>query len=282
MPRKPLLIAEEGVRLSLAGAQNKLPVYCEGDGYFLPEGSFASSDILKPDIPYVEDSARNEAYCMTLARRIGLPVPTVLLKDTGKYRYCLVKRFDRAAKPDGRIFRLHQEDFCQALGYMPDRKYENEGGPNFKDCFRIVESKSRQPAADKKALIQWAIFNFLIGNADAHAKNIALLISEEGIRLAPFYDLISTAVYPEFSAKLAMKIGGEYDRGKIFRRHWKRFAEEAGVKENFVIGLFEEIGTALPVQAEEEFVHFTREFGGKDTILRITQIIKESCVSVRL
>lgn len=306
MPRRPLLIAEEGVRLSLAGAQNKLPVYCEGDEFFLPEGSFASSHILKPQIPHVEDSALNEAYCMTLARRIGLPVPPVLLKDTGKKRYCLVKRFDRVvrprpAKPDlraqvggripvlhpeppiGRVVRLHQEDFCQALGRMPDRKYENEGGPGFKDCFQILESRSRQPAADKKALIQWAIFNFLIGNADAHAKNIALLISEEGIRLAPFYDLMSITIYPEFSAKLAMKIGGEYDKGKIFRRHWERFAEAAGVKQNFVIGILKEMGTALPVQAEEEFVRFTQLFPGKNRVVfEIVQIIKESCDSVRI
>jgi serine/threonine-protein kinase HipA len=279
MSLRPLLAAEEGVRLSLAGVQNKLPVHCEREDLFLPEGSFASSYILKPKILHVQDSVLNEAFCMILADHVGLPVAPVQLRSTGKNQYCLVKRFDRAEQ-HGTILRLHQEDLCQALEVMPDHKYENEGGPGFGDCFQLLETKSRQPAADKKALIQWAVFNFLIGNTDAHGKNVALLISEDGVQLAPFYDLMSTAAYPELSARMAMKIGGEYARDRIFRRHWERFADTASVKANFVFQTIQKMSAMLPRSADELFSRFPEFFHGKHVILEILAQIREHCASV--
>lgn len=279
MPLRPLLAAEEGIRLSLAGVQNKLPVHCEGEDLFLPNGSFASSYILKAQILHVQDSVLNEAFCMTLAGQMGLPAAPVLIRSTGKNQYCLVKRFDRARGPEGDIRRLHQEDFCQALGHMPDRKYENEGGPGFQDCFRLLETKSRRPAADKKALIQWAVFNFLIGNADAHGKNVSLMISEDGVQLAPFYDLLSTAVYRGLSPKMAMKIGGEYKREGIFRRHWQRFAETADVKPNFVFQTIQEMSALLPDKADELFSRFPEFFHRKNVMLEVLAKIREHCAS---
>lgn len=281
MPRRPLLVAEEGVRLSLAGAQNKLPVHLEGEDLFLPEGSFASSYILKPQIPHVADSVFNEAFCMMLAGRMGIPVAGPMVKSTGKHWYYLVKRYDRAIGAGGRILRLHQEDFCQALRCPPDRKYQSEGGPGFQDCFRVLEGKSSRPAADKKALIQWAVFNFLIGNADAHAKNFSLLISEDGLRLAPFYDLMSTEVYPDLSSKSAMKIGGKYERRQIFRRHWERFAEEAGVKAHFIFQTIRSMAEGLPGQADELLIRSPDIFQGRDIVSRIHTTLLEHCDSIK-
>jgi len=278
MPRKPLLAAEEGVRLSLAGAQNKLPVHYENGEIFLPEGSFASSYILKPQIPHIQDAVFNEAFCMTLAQRMGLKVATpILVKTTGKNWYYLVKRYDRVIKADERIQRIHQEDFCQALGIRPENKYENEGGPGFSQCFRLIEAKSNQPAADKKSIIQWAIFNYLIGNADAHGKNISLLISEEGIKLAPFYDLMSTLVYPELSRRIAMRIGGKYEHDKIFLRHWEKFAGEAGVKADFIIKMLSTMVHDLPKNAES----LLREVGifsdGSEILSKVISLMKNHC-----
>lgn len=274
LPSRPLLATQEGSRLSLAGAQNKLPVHYDDANLFLPQGAFASSYILKPSISHVPDSTENEAFCMTLAAHMGLSVAPVLFRSTGKNPYCLVKRYDRATV-SGTVRRLHQEDFCQALGRMPDRKYENEGGPSFQDCFRLLESKSHQPAVDKKSLIQWAAFNFLIGNADAHGKNISLLISNDGIRLAPFYDLMSTVIYPGLSSRMAMKIGGEYSADRIFQRHWERFAEEAGVKAAFVLQTLKEMAAGLPEKAEELFTRFPKFFDRKDAILKILARTRE-------
>lgn len=280
MPRRPLLAAEEGVRLSLAGAQNKLPVHYADESLFLPEGSFASSYILKPQIPHVEDSVFNEAFCMLLAGRLGFSVAKPLVKSTGKNWYYLVERYDRMMRSGEKVRRLHQEDFCQALGCKPDRKYESEGGPNFQSCFRILETKSGQPAADKKHLIQWAIFNFLIGNADAHGKNISLLISEEGLRLAPCYDLMSTMVYPDLSRKMAMKIGGKYEHDKIFRRHWEQFAGEAGVKPDFVLQMLREMAGVLPHQADALLAQWPQFFQGRSVILKIHTMIQDHCTFV--
>ncbi|MEA3306618.1 MAG: type II toxin-antitoxin system HipA family toxin, partial [Elusimicrobiota bacterium] len=191
MPRKPMLAAKEGMRLSLAGAQNKLPVYVKDGLIYLPEGNFSSSHILKPKIPEFEDTVENEAFCMMLAKKCGLPVPKISILQ-GKYPSCLVERYDRETKPDGSIVRLHQEDFCQALGYGYDQKYESEGGPNLKDCFSLLEKHSTNPIIDKRNMLQWVVFNYLIGNCDAHAKNISILFTEGKVKLAPFYDLMST------------------------------------------------------------------------------------------
>ena len=280
MPRRALLAAEEGVRLSLAGAQHKLPVHYADDGLFLPEGSFASSHILKPQIPHIEDSVFNETFCMMLAGRMGLSVAKPLIMSTGKNWYYLVERYDRIVRSGEPVRRLHQEDFCQALGHKPDRKYENEGGPNFQGCFRLLETKSSQPAADKKRLLQWAIFNFLIGNADAHGKNISLLISAEGLRLAPFYDLMSTMVYPDLSGKMAMKIGGRYEHDKIFRRHWEQFAGVAGVKPDFVLQMLREMTASLPHQADALFAQWPQFFRERNIILKIHSMIRKHCAFV--
>lgn len=280
MPRRPLLAAEEGVRLSLAGAQNKLPVHYEDEKLYLPEGSFASSYILKPQIPHIEDAVFNEAFCMMLAGRLGFSVARPLAKSTGKNWYYLVERYDRVVRPGERVRRLHQEDFCQALGRKPELKYENEGGPAFRDCFRLLEASSNQPAADKKSLILWTIFNYLIGNADAHGKNVSLLISENGIRLAPFYDLMSTMVYPDLSQKMAMRVGGKYEHDRVFRRHWERFAGEAGVKPDFVLQMLRETTLDLPQQADALLAHLPQLFQQCDIISRIRAMIRRHCTHV--
>lgn len=230
LPAHPFLAGEAGVRLSLAGAQSKLPVYYDGKDFFIPEGTRASSHILKTAIPHLENTVVNEAFCMNLAARVGLPVPTAQVVKIADQQVYLVERYDRLRSEDGEIERLHQEDFCQALGVLPDMKYENEGGPGFQACFRLVEEWSDEPVLDAFNLLRWTLFNFLIGNADAHAKNLSFLYAGGTIRLAPFYDLLSTAVYERVSNKFAMKMGGQKDPRYLMSSHLARFAEEAGIE----------------------------------------------------
>ena len=279
MPRRPLLTAKEGLRLSLAGAQNKLPVYMKDGKIYLPQGSYSSSHILKPKIPEFADTAENEAFCMTLALKYGLPVPQVLIME-GKHPCCLVERYDRRTGVDGLPSRLHQEDFCQALGHGYDQKYESEGGPSFKDCFSLMSAHSAEPLPDKRALLRWTVFNYLIGNCDAHAKNISILFSERSVRLAPFYDLMSTAVYPELADKLAMKIGGENRISWIMKRHWERFANDAGVGAQAVHGICKDIAETLPQLSAELGKDFIKKYGAAGTIKKIQKHITD--ISTRL
>jgi serine/threonine-protein kinase HipA len=229
LPAHPLLAGEEGVRLSLAGAQNKLPVYYENGEFFIPEGTSPSSHILKVAILRLDNTVANEAFCMNLAKNIGLPVPAAQIIEIGNQSVFMIERYDRYPGALGKVERLHQEDFCQALGVIPEMKYEKEGGPGFETCFRLVEEWSDEPALDTLNLLKWALFNFLIGNADAHAKNLSFLYAKGLIRLAPFYDLLSTAVYPRVNNKFAMKMGGQKDPRYLLPDNLARFADEAGV-----------------------------------------------------
>lgn len=230
LPSHPFLADEDGIRLSLAGAQNKLPIHYDGRTFSIPEGDAPSTHIIKTPIKNLENTIVNEAFCMNLAARLGLNVPKAGVIEFDDKIFFLVERYDRKKGADGQILRLHQEDFCQALGVPPAEKYEKEGGPGFAVCFKLLREWSSEPLPDVEALLQWALFNVLIGNADAHGKNISFLYADGQIRLAPFYDLISTAVYErQVNNKFAMKFGGEKDPRYLLSQHLDIFAKEAGV-----------------------------------------------------
>lgn len=229
LPIRPMLADENGLRLSLAGAQSKLPVLLVGERIALPAPGRPTSHILKPPIPRFEGTTENEYFCMTLARTIGLDVASTEIRTVSDRSFLLIERFDRRIVGPGGLVRLHQEDFAQALGVPSQRKYASEGGPTFKDIFALVRKATTQPARDILKLADAAIFNLMIGNADAHAKNFSLLQIDGVIRLAPLYDLLSTVAYPHLSAKLAMKIAGRARLEEIEPRHWDQFAQDIGI-----------------------------------------------------
>ena len=274
LPRRPLMAGVEGMRLSLAGAQNKLPVYREDDRIFIASGNAPSSHILKPPIRDLEDTVGNETFCMMLAQSMGLPTPPVTI-HRGLDRLFIITRYDRSRDKDGRIVRLHQEDFCQALGYLPDQKYETEGGPSLQQCFTLLQEKSIRPAADRMALLRWTIFNFLIGNADAHAKNLAMLFTDRGPRLAPFYDLICTQVYPDLAEKLAMRIGGENRPSWIRPKHWERFGESVGIKTSLILKTLEDMSTAVLPAAQMLSMEFNKTYGTCTILEKILAVIEK-------
>ena len=239
LPRRPLLAGEEGIRLSLAGAQDKLAVHVADGRIAIPLGGAPSTHILKPAIERFAGTVFNEAFCMKLAQAVELPAAKVEIGTVEGIDYLLVERYDRrlAPRPSGSpvLERLHQEDFCQALGIVSEMKYENEGGPSLQKCFALLRDVSAAPVIDLQRLLDAVIFNFLIGNNDAHGKNFSIVYEEDAsARLAPFYDILSTSFYPELSPKMAMKIGGEYVADKIRSKHFERFAEEAGLAKPLV------------------------------------------------
>jgi serine/threonine-protein kinase HipA len=228
LPIRPMLAGESGLRLSLAGAQSKLPVLLVGNSIALPAPGQPTSHILKPAIPRFEGTTENEYYCMSLARAIGLDVAPVAMHTVADRSFLLIERYDRRID-GGRLVRLHQEDFAQALGVPSHRKYSSEGGPTFKDVFALVRQATLRPARDILKLADAAIFNLMIGNADAHAKNFSLLHRDGAVRLAPLYDLLATIAYPELSDKLAMKIARQAKLEEIEPRHWDEFAKTIGM-----------------------------------------------------
>ena len=234
LPLRPMLAGgERKVRLSLAGAQSKLPVVLVEGRIALPQPGQPTTHILKPGIARFDGTTENEALCMTLASRIGLDVAPVELRVTGEHRYLLIGRYDRTVE-DGRVRRVHQEDLAQALGHTSARKYASDGGPVFRDCFELLRAQASRPAPSVLALLDAAIFNTVIGNADAHAKNFSLLHASSGLRLAPLYDLLSTVAYPSIDDRYAMKVGKARTLDEITSASWERFAADAGVGAAYV------------------------------------------------
>jgi serine/threonine-protein kinase HipA len=242
LPRRPLLAGETGIRLSLAGAQDKIAVRVEGDAISLPLGSAPSTHILKPAVERFAGVVFNEAYCMKLAAAVGLPVARTEIRRVEDVEYLLVERYDRThgQDPEGiTLERLHQEDFCQALGIVSENKYQKEGGPSLRQCFALLREVSSAPVLDLARLLDAVIFNFLIGNNDAHGKNFSLLYRGAGManletRLAPLYDLVSTRYYPELTREMAMKIGGEYSSDRVSKTNFEQLAEDAGLAKPLV------------------------------------------------
>lgn len=278
-PRSSLLVLmlqEVELRLSLAGAQDKLPVHYADGRLSLPVGGAASTHLLKIGTEGFPDLVRNEFYCLTLARRVGLPVPPAEIAAT-ETPILLVERYDRRLGPGGIITRLHQEDFCQALGLPPESKYETEGGPSLGSMFGVLASGSRSPLPDKRDLIRWVIFNYIIGNSDAHAKNASFLFGASGENpapcLAPFYDLVCTGIYGELTSKMAQKIGGEYRPEHLARRHWERFADIIGINFKYLCT----VGLELCDSVEGIAGSLAGELGdvvaGKNTLGEIAEVI---------
>lgn len=272
LPHRPLMAGEEGIRLSLAGAQNKLPIYINNGAISIPIGSSPSTHILKTPMRDRVGTVENETFCMMLAHKLGLPVPPVKILKNLDTLY-IVQRYDRRIEQTGKISRIHQEDFCQALSIPPDQKYQSEGGPSLKDCFDLLKKQSISPAIDQKTLIGWVVFNVLIGNADAHAKNISILFTDEGPRLAPFYDLLCTMVYPDLNKNLAMKVGGENRPEWIQLRHWERFAEEINIKPNLVLKTVESMANNIMENAMKVDELFRKDYGNSEIIEKIISTI---------
>lgn len=233
LPRRPMLAGKDGLRLSLAGAQDKLPVVFDGARIGLPRNGMPSSHILKPAIHAVEDSVLNEGFCMRLAEGMQLKPAKSKIHSVLNRSFLLVERYDRVIGAQGQRQRLHQEDFCQALGVVPEMKYQNEGGPDLAQCFELVRRTTRPSAPQVLRLLDYVVFNALVGNHDAHAKNFSLLYTNPSAKaapiLAPLYDVLSTAIYPNLTPKMAMKLGSKYKFSEVQARHWEQFAASAGL-----------------------------------------------------
>lgn len=277
LPRRPMLAGDDGLRLSLAGAQDKLPVVFDGRRFGLPRNGAPSSHILKPPIHAVEDSVANEGFCMLLAEAMGLRPAQARIHQVRGRSFLLVERYDRALNDAGLRQRLHQEDFCQALGVAPEMKYQNEGGPDLGQCFALLRGVTRPSAPQVLRLLDGVIFNALIGNHDAHGKNFSLLYGGKSPVLAPFYDLLSTAIYPTLTPRMAMKIGSKYKFSEVEARHWEQFAESAGLAKAATRKRLQTFAKELPLVARQLQGAPQHGFAGNAVVEQIARLIEQRC-----
>jgi len=277
LPRRPMLAGKAGLRLSLAGAQDKLPVVFDGARIGLPLNGTPSSHILKPAIHAVEDSVINEGFCMALADAMKLKPAKSEVQIVLDRPFLLVERYDRLVDAQGHRQRLHQEDFCQALRVVPEMKYQNEGGPDLAQCFGLVRRATRPSAPQVLRLFDYVIFNALIGNHDAHAKNFSLLYTGKAPVLAPLYDTLSTAVYSTLTPRMAMKIGGQYKFSEIQVRHWDQFVEGAGLARAAAKKRVLELAKSLPPTAHELQAAPGLGFDGNAVVENIVVLIEQRC-----
>jgi serine/threonine-protein kinase HipA len=251
LPSKPFLVGEEGVSMSLAGIQTKLAVGLDDDGRIcVPTVGSPSTHILKPDSQRLPGGVQNEAFCLTLAKTLGLSTVEITTGKAGKRTFLLAKRYDRVGGA-GRWRRLHQEDFCQALGRPPSAKYETNQtgvpGPTLKEMFDVTRRLTA--ATDLVRLLDIVIFNVIACNTDAHAKNYSIMINGAGASLSPLYDVICGEAWQHITKRLAQKIAGKNRGEQLTGEDWQYFARECGLGARQVLARVRALAQSAVIEA---------------------------------
>lgn len=287
----PFSVWDQQVRLSIAGYQDKIAVY-EHDGrlFLVNSGPKASTVIVKPvpTRPALASLPGNEFMCMQLARAAGLPVADTWLEHVPE-PVLFVRRFDRKETPKG-VERLHLIDGCQLLGLSVGMKYERpygdgpdvrniRDGASLRALFQAINQHSLQPAVDRLALLRWAIFQVLIGNTDAHGKNLSFFVQPSGVRLAPAYDMVCIPALKDaqLSGTLAMAVGDAFTEADITPFDWAQLGQQAGLRPSAMAqqmtGLIGKVTDALKVASEEA----QKRGVGQAPIDAISQHVIEAC-----
>lgn len=238
-------------RLSLAGAQGKIPVTYDGSSIQIPRNGAPSTHIIKFN-RFQGQYARlveNEYFMTQVAQFIGLNTISCELHNIDRNYFMISKRYDRMTDSSAWPQRLHQEDFCQAMGVSHMNKYEKEGGPSFPQCVSLV--RKHLDLVDVEQLIQWFLFNLIMGNSDAHGKNLSILYrTQKRPELAPFYDLVCTRAYDSIDRNLAMALGGRFDPDIIGEEQFKIFVKDITVTFPYLKKILKKLLASLPAAIE--------------------------------
>ena len=248
-------------QFSLAGAQAKTALRFEGGRWGETWGAEPTTHILKPPIQDWEHQEVNEHLCLATAQRLGIPAANSEIRKFDDQNAIVVERYDRMWNGEGKLQRIHQEDLCQALGYGPSRKYEDEGGPGAVDVIRLLK-RLMGPAEAGVAtdtFVQALALSWVLGGTDAHAKNYGILLSGRNLALAPLYDVNSVLPYlvPErrglsrgevsvHTARFAMKVGDRKGLQDVEKRDWSLFAERSGLADADVEATVRRVVDELP------------------------------------
>jgi serine/threonine-protein kinase HipA len=253
--RNPLGVdQDEGFRISIAGAQEKTALLWREGRWYKPAGSTATTHIIKPQIGKLaggidlSNSVENEYLCLKLVSALGVPTAEAEIAEFEDQKALVVKRFDRSWLPDGRLIRLPQEDFCQALSVASTRKYQPDGGPGILQIINLLKS-SDTPEQDIATFMRANIIFWLLGATDGHAKNFSIFLNPTGFQLTPLYDVLSSQ--PSLDAnqiqrkqfKLAMSVGKNrhYLIHQVLPRHFMQTAEQAGISLKNLTTMMEEL-----------------------------------------
>jgi serine/threonine-protein kinase HipA len=276
--------AAERPRFSLAGAQDKVAVRVEAEGMWLPDWRNPSSHILKFETARWVCLA--EWAASDIARRLGLPVPDSnyhLHPSHPPAAYLCIARYDRERDAGGRLRRLHQEDITQAMGLSCRCKYEEDGGPSLGAVAALLRRHSGDPVTDIATLRDWQLFNYLVGNSDGHAKNLALLYPAGDLvpRLAPLYDLVCIEFLDRlglrYDRKLAFFIGGNNLPEQVTRDDWAAHARAIGVPPKSLLERLRQMAAELPALAKETRASFAERHGDNPAHDRLEESIRDRC-----
>ena len=244
--------------LSLTGASGKAGLYYDEkeNQWYLPIGDAPSTHIVKQSHIRLEGIVTNEQLCLLTASYLGIDTPDSFVVDTGETGdgdvLFATKRYDRIMSAEPKLInqlpvpsRLQQEDFAQAVGISSFHKYEHNQEGYLKKMFSLLRTFSSDPLTDQLKLWDICVFNYLIGNTDNHIKNLSLLYSQDlkGVRLAPAYDVVSTAIYESSTKEMALSIGGMYLLDRIERRHFEKEAQNAGLGVKLAMKRFDDMAS---------------------------------------
>ena len=240
---------EDPGQCTLAGAQPKTALWFENGRWGVPSGHTPTTHILKPPSATFDGFAENEHVCLELASAVGLPAARSRVVRFGEEIALVIERYDRARTAAG-WSRIHQEDFCQAMGIPPAKKYASDGGPSARSVVELLNLHSSSSTQDTQTFLTALGLTWLLAATDGHAKNYSLLAAPGGrVRLAPLYDMASVLPYAQFDfkrVKLAMKIGAQYRLREIGRREWEKLSSDLKVNAEELIGGLIQQAEALP------------------------------------
>ncbi len=251
---------EDDFRISIAGVQEKTALLRHGDEWIRPSGMTPTTHILKTQLGVLpngidlSDSVENEFFCMSFCRAMGMDVAKVEIVDFEDVRSLVVTRFDRRWTRDGRLIRLPQEDFCQALAVPPSQKYDMDGGPGITEGIGLLAG-SDDPEVDQRAFFRAQVLFWLLGATDGHAKNFSIALRPGGFRMTPLYDVLSAqkavddGQIRQNRMRLAMAVAGHYRINEVVPRHFLHAAKAAGygvaMAEEILVGIASQIEPAL-------------------------------------
>lgn len=268
--------------LSIAGAQDKFVAIYENGNFYLPQNGRPTTHIVKVPIyrPGVKESVYNEYYCMKLAKLVGLNVPHCEVLDNGNHPLFIIERYDR--KKGKHVSRIHQQDFCQAQGFVSEEKYEAKGGPSLKDNYYLIKSNV---SITKRSMalfefLDWICFNILIGNNDSHSKNISFLLVDGKIELAPFYDLLCTAIYPSLEGRFSFLIGDRDNASLIGKNQFEMVDNQLGLKVGTMAARALKMSERLMENKDDLATEIESEFQNVKIAKRIADFISGRCKSL--
>lgn len=273
--------ARLSARQSLSGVQHKVVLRRRSKDLYLPGAGAPGNVIVKRPRERYDGLTANELACLALLEVVEVPVAAASALETKEELLLESRRYDRLETSRGTLRRLHQEDFCQATGRSPRSKYQERGGPTYGEIRSVLQRYSAEPLEDLQHLVRWTFLNYVVGNCDGHAKNLSLLYGDHGVRLAPFYDVVSTDVYPALDRTFAIAVGGRTSPAALDPFGLRKFARSVAMKPRRVKEIGEETTHAIADALSGVLDRVARQTGHPDVLERLESLALERLESLR-